>query len=215
MSYDRKWERRLRIEVEIGKEIPSEEEIRQWDEAVASTPNAVLPQPYNRVWITRLQITDPDDDERTALGYERSWATSLGGALDGVLRHLRYHAVTVLARESVPIDARLAAVLGTPKELARDELAARLADILELPEPPAAAGELLIAIALSAQTHYDDPHGRGSLESASTSDVFEYLGAKHPDAAVASWLDVEERDVGDRLRDIGLGLLEKMGFRLW
>ena len=114
MAEQRVWERRVRLEIEIGKEIPSEETLRRWDEALARTPNAVRPQPYNRVWISSIQASDPDDPERVVGGYPHNWTTSLGGALDDALRWLRFLVVSTLARETAPIDRRLAASLGTP-----------------------------------------------------------------------------------------------------
>jgi hypothetical protein len=72
------------------------------------------------------------------------------------------------------------------------------------------------SIALAAQTTYDDPHEGPDLESGSTAIAFEHL-ARGPSAdAVAAWLGVEERwEAEQRVGEIALQLLERMGFRLW
>ncbi len=211
-----RWERRLRVEIEIGKEIPSAETVERWDAAVRATPDATMPQPYDRVWVFRVRTQDPDGGSGSHV--ESSGAlSSLSEILDGLRQQIPVVFTRAHAVEASPLDARLARLLGTPREPAPLDLAKRVANALELREPTTEPGcRLLVNLAISAQVYFDNPLrwldatevGYGLQQSA-----FEGLAPGEIDVALSD-LSLPPKETDNVLCDQAVRLVELIGFRV-
>jgi len=180
------WKRRYCFEVEIG------------ELAESSEPDD------ERRWVMRFHAFDPDSAALDEFGGGPSPHSSLRALLLALRGDAWLSFATALGTDVVPLDDRLAQLLGTATEPTRPELAAKLAVALGFRRPSLPeSGSLLVNLALGAQRYYDDPDKR-------------YNSSAHIGSAVVSgaWQSVRGADYGRCAADLGC-TVDEFEERLW
>jgi hypothetical protein len=177
------WDHRLAFVLVAGRIIPGDEERRAWDEAVRRTPNAILPQPYDQVFswaVRRLADDDPLADDavvnpsRSSRLLEVIWRARQG---------LTIALIRELAGERVPLDGRIAALLGVDVEPRRRELAAAMAREFAMPAPEGdAATQVLVNLAIDLHHYVDRPPRMPPHEDMSFLAIEDELSVFGPEA---------------------------------
>jgi hypothetical protein len=213
---DREYERQVRIEIELGKAIPSKEDLRLHERGLAMTPDA-LQQPFDRVWRWNITVSEPGSKAAPSEG-SGHWSS-----LGAVIAHLRQEVFIAFAKglavERIPVAPRFARVIGTGIEPSSQELAAGVAGVLGLaPTTEPGTVRLLVMLAIVVHGHYDNPLADVEATTVGYTLTPRVIEPLRPDElrAASSELGFDPNlELEETLGDLACDLLIHMGFKVW
>lgn len=186
-------------------------------EAQARNPNAI-PRDYDSIWISKVSFEEPTDEP---LDFQTGGHMAKGEGdekLGWILERTDVAASVELRRrlsdQEIPLHPHFAELVGTTRMAPRDELAASVARLLDLPDPHSEATKtLLVDLAVLAhrcyyefELYYDSTEIGSGLVSAAQS----RLSANECRTAL------EELNLADdvTLWTVAANLVRKMGFKV-